>query len=134
MKQNKKKVLCIDSDPSFLNRQEEKLENKELGNYFYPFNDFRKALQFIEKQIITNNQKLHYILLDEKITGEKLPASLDKISGLKTFLKKPEVIVCTNNNSDELRNRVMQYPVVSTFLVKPIPKNYIEFLITGNSV
>ncbi len=133
MKQKRKKVLCIDSDPNFLNRQEEKLENKELDNYFFPFNNLRNALQFIEKQIIANNQKVHYILLDEKIAGEKLSNSLDKISGLKSYLKKPEVIVCTNKNSDELRNRVMQYSFVSAFLVKPIPQNYIEFLITGSS-
>ena len=132
MKRNNKKVLCIDSDPDFLDYQEEKLENEELGNYFFPFNDFRKALQFIEKQIISNNEKLHYILLDEEITGERLTRSLERISGLKSFLNRPEVIVCTRSNSDELRNQVMQYPFVSAFLVKPIPPNYIEFLITGN--
>jgi hypothetical protein len=57
--------------------------------------------------------------------------SLGKISSLKNYLKKPEVIVCTSENNNELRNKVMQFPVVSAFLVKPVPQNYIEFLITG---
>jgi len=134
MKQKRKKVLCIDSDSSFLHQQEEVLNSKELDNYFFPFNDFREALHFIEKQIIAKNKNLHYILLDEKISGAKLPSTLEKISELKSFLKKPEVIVCTNNNTEKLRNQVMQFPVVSAFLEKPIPQNYIEFLITGNSV
>ncbi len=134
MRQKRRKVLCIDSDSSFLDQKEKELEKKELGDYFFPFNDFWKAFQFVEKQIIAKNEKLHYILLDERIAGQKLAASIEKISGLKTFLKKPEVIVCTRNNSDDLRNHVMQYPIVSAFLVKPIPRSYIEFLITGDFV
>lgn len=133
MKEKRKKVLCIDSNPSFLNNQQEKLSQKELDGYFYPFNDFWEALHFLEKQIIENNKKLHYILLDEKIIGEKLSASLEKISGMKAYLKKPEIIVCTTSNSTDLRNQVMQYSFVSAILVKPIPQNYIEFLITGTS-
>lgn len=131
MDQKRKKVLCIDSDPSFLHHQEKELENKKLGKFFFPFNDFRKAVQFVEKQIIPNGEKLHYILLDDTLSGERLFPALEKIDGLNSFLKKPEIIVCTNNNSNELRNKVMQYSFVSAFLVKPIPGNYIEFLITG---
>ena len=133
MKQKRKKVLCIDSDPTFLQHQEEILEKKELDDCFFPFKDFRKAIQFIEKEVISNDGNLHYILLDEKIPGRKLTDSLEKISRFKMYLKKPDVIVSTETNSDELRNAVMQYPFVSAFLVKPIPKNYIEFLITGKS-
>lgn len=133
MKQKRKKVLCIDSDPAFLEQQKRTLEKKELDDCFYPFPDFREALQFIEKKVISNGKNLHYIILDEKITGERLTDSLEKISGIKAYLKKPDVIVCTENNNDKLRNHVMQYPFVSAFLVKPIPHNYIEFLITGNS-
>jgi hypothetical protein len=48
-------------------------------------------------------------------------------------MRKPEVIVCTVKNNTDLRNQVMQFPVVSSVLVKPIPENYIEFLITGHS-
>lgn len=133
MKQKRKKVLCIDSDPAFLRHQEDILEKKDLDDYFFPFKDFRKAVQFIEKEVINNGKNVHYILLDEKIPGKKLTDSLEKLSRFKTYLKKPDVIVSTETNNDELRNVVMQYPFVTTFLVKPMPKNYIEFLITGKS-
>lgn len=133
MKQKRKKVLCIDSDPNFLNRQQKTLSNKNLEHCFFGFNDFRGAYHFLEEQIITQNDKLHYILLDERILGRQLLSSLEKISSLKNYMKKPEVIVCTNKNNNDLRNQVMQFPVVSAFLVKPIPQNYIEFLITGHS-
>lgn len=133
MRQRKKKVLCIDSDPNFLDSQQKILSNKNLDNCFFGFNDFWGAYHFLERQIITQNEKLHYILLDEKILGHQLLSSLEKISSLKNFLKKPEVIVCTNKNNTDLRNQVMQFPVVSSVLVKPIPPNYIEFLITGHS-
>ncbi|MGC9352876.1 MAG: hypothetical protein ACP5D9_03500 [Mariniphaga sp.] len=133
MEKKRKKVLCIDSDPSFLTRQQNTLRHKNLENCFFGFNDFWEAYHFIEKQIITQNKKLHYILLDEKIPGRRLLPLLGKISALKNYLKKPEVIVCTSENNNELRNKVMQFPVVSAFLVKPVPQNYIEFLITGQS-
>lgn len=131
MKQKRKKVLCIDSDPSFLTRQQTTLSQKKLEHFFYGFNDFWDAYQFLEKQIIAQNEKLHYILLDENIMGLRLLPSLEKIASLKNYMKKPEVIVCTTQNDNDLRNQVMQFPVVSTFLVKPLPQNYIEFLITG---
>ncbi|MEE4286868.1 MAG: hypothetical protein V2I31_12000 [Mariniphaga sp.] len=133
MKQKRKKVLCIDSDPNFLNHQQRALSNKNLENCFFGFNDFWGAYHFLEKQIITQNEKLHYILLDEKILGRQLISSLEKISSLKNYMRKPEVIVCTVKNNTDLRNQVMQFPVVSSVLVKPIPENYIEFLITGHS-
>jgi response regulator of citrate/malate metabolism len=133
MKQKRKKVLCIDSDPNFLNHQQKTLSNKNLENCFFGFNDFWGAYHFLEKQIITQNEKLHYILLDEKIPGHQLLSSLEKISSLKSFMKRPEVIVCTQKSNTDLRNKVMQFPVVSSILVKPIPQNYIEFLITGHS-
>ena len=133
MTQKRKKVLFIDSDSEFLDQQKANLKDKNIDNYFFGFTDFWDALQFMEKQIIAQNRKLHYILLDEQIFGDQLDSSLEKIAGLKNFLKKPEIIICTNKNSDELRNHVMQNASISAFLVKPIPKNYVEFLITGLS-
>ena len=133
MNQKRKKVLCVDSDSSFIVKQKKELSRKDIDHFFFGFNDFWDALHFLEKQIIAQNEKLHYILLDEKIMGKQLTGSLEKISGMKSFLKKPEVIVCTSKASNELRNKVMQYPFVSAILVKPIPQNYIEFLITGRS-
>ncbi|WP_372950613.1 hypothetical protein [Mariniphaga sp.] len=133
MKQKKKNVLCIDSDPNFLNHQQKTLSDKNLEHCFFGFNDFWGAYHFLEKQIITQNEKLHYILLDEKSMGRQLLSSLEKISSLKNYMKKPEVIVCTCENNNDLRNKVMQFSVVSSFLVKPLPHNYIEFLITGQS-
>jgi CheY-like chemotaxis protein len=133
MKQKKKKVLCIDSDPAFLENQKEILEGKDLESCFFPFDNFRDAVQFVEKQVIDNGKSVHYILIDENISGKKLTDSLDKLASLKQYLKQPDIIVSTKNNDDDLRNHVMQYPFVSAFLVKPIPENYIEFLITGNS-
>ena len=131
MKDNRKKVLCIDADNDFLYQQEKNLKQKNIDNYFFPFSDFWDALNFIEKDIIEKNEKLHYILLDEKILGDQRESLLDKISEFKNYLSNPEIIFCTTNNDTNLRNKVMHYRVISAFLVKPIPENYIEFLIEG---
>jgi ActR/RegA family two-component response regulator len=132
MKNNKKKVLFIDADGDFLDRLKRDLNNKNLENYFFPFNDFWNALHFVEKQIIEKNKKLHYIILDEKIIGRQLDSSLEKISEYKNYMNNPEIIFCTSQNNSGLRNRVMQHRVITAFLVKPIPEDYVEFLITGS--
>jgi hypothetical protein len=59
MKQKKKKVLCIDSDPAFLENQKEILEGKDLESCFFPFDNFRDAVQFVEKQVIDNGKSVH---------------------------------------------------------------------------
>jgi response regulator RpfG family c-di-GMP phosphodiesterase len=131
MKQKRKKVLFIDSEKSFLEQQKEELSNKELDAHLYPFDNLDRAFEFIEKQIIEKNNKVHYILLNANIAGEQLYSSLEKFDELNGFLKKPDIIVLTEKNNHHLRNRVMQYPFVSALIVKPIPSDYIEFLITG---
>jgi response regulator of citrate/malate metabolism len=131
MKENRKKVLCIDADYDFLYQQQKYLKQKKLDKYFFPYSDFWDALNFIEKEIIEKNEKLHYILLDENILGDQRELLLDKISEFKNYLNNPEIIFCTANNDSSLRNQVMQNKVISAFLVKPVPGNYIEFLIDG---
>jgi len=131
MNSKKRKVVCINADISFLNRKKKELRQKNLENYFYPFDKYDDAIDFVENQIDKNAKRVHYILLDEKILGHQLANSLDKLSGLSYYFDKLEVIVITNNNTNDLRNKIMQYPFVSAFLVKPIPENYIEFLISG---
>lgn len=131
MQRKIKKVLCIDSEPSFIEKQKKDLSYKDLdGNLFY-FNNLTDAFEFIETQIIEKNVKLHYIILDEKVAGKHLSYSLEKFWGLNEFLKKPDIIIVTEDKNIFLRNRIMQYPFVSAFIIKPIPSNYIEFLITG---
>lgn len=132
MRQKKrKKVLCIDSEPSFLEQQKKELSNKELEDHLYSFDSLNKAFEFIENKIIKKNNKIHYIILNEKLVGKQFSNSLEKFWGLNDFLKKPDVIVVTENNNTMVRNNVMQYPFVSVYLIKPFPSNYIEFLITG---
>ncbi len=131
MQQKIKKVLCIDSEPSFIEQQKKSLSSKELDDYLYSYNNLSEAFEFIENQIIKKNNKIHYIILDEKVAGNQLSYSLEKIWGLNSFLKKPDVIVVTEDNNALIHNKIMHYPFVSVFIVKPVPSNYIEFLITG---
>lgn len=131
MQRNRKKVLCIDSESAFLEQQRKELSHKNLDDNLISFNNLTDAFKFIETQIIEKNDKLHYIILDERVVSKQLTRSLDKFRGLNQFLKKPDVIVITEENDTFLRNQIMQYPFITAFLVKPIPSNYIEFLITG---
>jgi response regulator RpfG family c-di-GMP phosphodiesterase len=132
MKRKRKKVLWIDADPVYIEHQKRELSNKELDCHLFSFCKMRDAFNFIEKQILEKNRKLHYIILDEKSIGKTfLPGSLEKFQGLNSFLKKPEIIVLTGENNNQLRNSLMQYPSVSALLMKPVPPGYIEFLITG---
>lgn len=132
MLQKRKKVLCIDSETSFIEQQKKELNRKELDGHLFSFDNLADAFDFIENQVIEKNVKIHYIILDEKIAGKKLTSSLEKFYGLNKYLRKPDIIVVAEDNNILLRNRIMQYPFVSAFLVKPIPSNYIEFLITGH--
>jgi response regulator RpfG family c-di-GMP phosphodiesterase len=134
MKEKRKRVLCLDADSSFIDNQEEQLARREIGHYFFGFTDFGEAIRFLEKEVIPQNEKLHYILLDQKMLGQPVASSLEQLARLQHFLKKTEIIVCTREKDDDLRNKVMQYPFISAFLVKPIPENYIAFLITGCSI
>jgi hypothetical protein len=132
MKRKRKKVLWIDADPLYIERQKRVLSNKELDSHLYSFNKMGDAFDFIEKQILEKNKRLHYIILDEKSIGRAmLPNSLERFQGLNDFLAKPEIIVLTSENNNLLRNSIMQYPSVSALLKKPVPPGYIEFLITG---
>ncbi len=133
MNSKKRKVVCINADEEFLEEKKKQLHQKHLENFFFPFNNFVEAVNFVENHIDKTPKRLHYILLDEKILGKQLSKSLDKLYGLTNFMDKLEVIVVTSNNTIDLRNKIMQYPFVSAFLVKPIPDNYIEFLITGSN-
>ncbi len=133
MNPKKRKVVCINADEAFLEKKKNELQQKHLENFFYPFNNFGDAVNFVENHIDSTPKRLHYILLDEKILGKQLSKSLDKLYRLTNFMNKLEVIVVTSNNTVDLRNKIMQYPFVSAFLVKPIPANYIEFLITGSN-
>src|SRR5690606_13085876 len=131
MQRKNKNVLYIDSEPSFLEQQKQDLKFKELDEHLYSFNNINEAFEFMEDHIIERNHKLHYIILNEKVVGQQLSNYLEKIWGLNEFLKRHDVIVITDNNNTMVRNKVMQYPFVSVYLVKPVPNNYIEFLITG---
>ncbi len=131
MQRKKKKVLCVDSESLFLEQQRKNLSHKDLDDNLISFNNLADAFSFIETHIIEKNDKLHYIIIDEKTVNKQLTYSLDKLWGLNHFLKKPDIIIVTEQNDAFLRNRVMQYPFVTVFLIKPIPSNYIEFLITG---
>lgn len=133
MKEKRRNVVYIDPDVTYFEKQEKKLKQKGLQNYYYPFDDFWEAVHFIEKHFVTNGGKLHYILIDEQMLGRQRTASLRKLAGFSSFLDKLEIIVCTTQNSVNLRNKIMQYTFISAFLVKPIPEEYIEFLITGVS-
>jgi response regulator RpfG family c-di-GMP phosphodiesterase len=133
MKEKRRNIVYIDPDVTYFEGQQKKLKQKGLQNYYYPFDDFWEAMHFIEKQFITNRKKLHYILVDEQMLGKQHTAPIGKLSGFSSFLDKLEIIVCTTQNSADLRNKIMQYSFISAFLVKPIPEEYIEFLITGVS-
>lgn len=132
MKQKRKKVLWIDSDPLYIERHKRVLSNKQLDNHLYSFDKMGDAFNFIEKHILEKNKRLHYIILDEKsLRNSVLTNSMEKFQGLNNFLNKPEIIVLLGDASNHSRNSIMQYPSVSALISKPIPAEYIEFLITG---
>ena len=133
MGQDKKKVVCIYSDQSFLKRQKQEMEMKEneLDHYFFPFLSFTDAYHFLRQQA-EDDRKVHYILIDEKKL-EKPTAAFNKLVDLNGLMKDMEVIFLTPNGSDGLRNNIMQYPFVSAYLIKPVPDNYIHFLIEGTA-
>ena len=133
MKEKKRNVVYIDPDITYFEGQKEKLKQKGLQNYYFPFNDFWEAVHFVEKHFVTAGRKLHYILIDEQMLGKQRTAPLEKLNGFSSFLNKLEIIVCTTKNSTDLRNKIMQNAFIGAFLVKPIPEEYIEFLITGQS-
>ena len=129
MGQYKKKVVCIYSDQSFLKRQNRELKDDELDHYFFPFRNFTDAYRFLEQQA-EDGKKVHYLLIEEKQL-KKPAASFNKLLDLNGFMKNMEVIFLTPEDRTDLRNQVMQYRFVSAYLVRPVPDNYIHFLIEG---
>ncbi len=133
MDHRKSKVVYIHSDNEFLKEQKKELNEKHLEKYFYPFNNFSDAVEFVEHTISSAPKIPHYIVLDDNIPENRFSNALDKLTGLSHYTDKLEVIVITNDSDINLRNKIMQYSFVSAFLVKPVPEDYIEFLITGDN-
>ena len=110
MTKQRKRVICIDSDPSFLTTQINKLKQNSLHHYLDSFSSFSEALQYIEDQIRNTHKKFHYILLDEGIIRNQFYHAIGRLSDFNAFLRKPEIIVYTQKNDSELRNKIMQFP------------------------
>ena len=131
MRLKRKSIVCIDSETDFLNKQKNFLIQKHLQDYFYPFSDFVKAIQFIEDLLVSGSKKLHYILIDERVLRFQMADFLEKLSSLYNSRKKLEIIILTHKNNEELRNKIMGFAFISALIIKPIPEDYFEFLITG---
>lgn len=130
MKQ-RKNVICVNSNNAFLDKKRDELQKKKLDDFFYPFTDFKSAVTFIKEEGFAEKSKIHYLILDEDILNPKPEVSFNKLSELNKTIKRMDIIVLTNNNRVELRNKIIRHPFVNAYLIKPIPENYIEFLITG---
>ena len=133
MSKKRKKVVCIDSDALFLKKQDSSLKEKGLRQFFYPFSEISEAVKFLEGKVADSCTRIHYILLDQDFISERFTSALHPIYSFDSFYAQPEIIVCAKNKNSEFRNRVMQHEFVSAIIEKPIPENYIEFLITGEN-
>lgn len=131
MSQYKNKVVCI-SNSLFLNKQKDKLKPNQLKNNFYAFNDTADVFQFLEKQI-ENGENCHYLIIDEETLNGQTAKMFNKLTDLNGFMRKMEVIVLSGKENVDLENNIMQYPFVSAYLLKPVPDNYVRFLIDGSS-
>ena len=105
------------------------LESQDLSEYLIFFDDAKEGVNYLKKSTI--EEQPDYILLDLYMPGMDGFEFLEKISKIKRINDSMEIYVCTSSKSEEDRKRVMKFPFVSAFVEKPLPDNFIEFLITG---
>lgn len=132
MQKKGKNVICIDSDTVLLEKYKNRLIQKKLENYFFPFSDYSEALKFIEKQDVEENCKIHYIVINDVKRKWSLPLIIEKLGKIFRTTQKPEIIVCRPNANTDLRNKIMQNALVTSFLIHLVNEDYFEFLITGS--
>ncbi len=131
MNKKVKNVVCIDSDSVHLEHFKTRLNKKNLLNHFFPFNDYSKAIKFIEDQDNEPAHKIHYIVINDYSKKWSLPLVIEKLSKTLITKRTPEVIVCRPNANTDLRNKIMQNALVTSFLIHLVNEDYFEFLITG---
>jgi len=128
---SQKNVLYVDSEPSLIAMQKKNLSVKNLDSNLFSFGNIEEAFHFIDSHVIRKNNKLHYVIVDERTMEAQFLNSINRLWGFKDYLKKLEIIIIADKRSVISKNHIMQYPFVSVFMIRPYPSDYIEFLITG---
>ena len=124
-----KKVFFIDDDDTLSHLYDSELKSKNLSEYLIYFNNAREGFDFLMK--CKAEDQPDYILLDLYMPGMDGFEFLRQLSKIKTINESMEIYVCTSSKREEDRKRVMQYPLVSAIMEKPLPDNFLEFLIAS---
>lgn len=122
-----KKVFLIDDDDTLSDLYDSELKSKNLSDYLIYFNNAREGFDYLKK--CKSEDQPEYILLDLYMPGMDGFEFLRQISKIKRINESMEIYVCTSSKNEEDRKRVMRFPLVSAFMEKPLPDNFLEFLI-----
>lgn len=123
-----KKIVFIDDDKEFVNFYSSVLERKGLSNYLIPFTNAKEGFNYLIKA--KKDELPEYILLDLYMAEMDGFAFLENFEKLEKVKNKVEVFVCTCSEKKEDKDRVMKYPFVFAYLQKPIPSEFLEYLIS----
>jgi CheY-like chemotaxis protein len=100
---------------------------------------FSKAANLLDHlQVIKKSQNIDsfpdYILIDMQLPDMDAASFLDRYEQIMGKSETPEVFILSSSGNKKSRDLAMQYPFVSTYLEKPVPRDLIEILVAGKSV
>ena len=124
-----KKVFLIDDDDILSDFYNLELQSKQLSDYLIYFNNAREGFDYLMK--CKAEDQPDYILLDLYMPDMDGFEFLRQISKIKNINESMEIYICSSSKNEEDRKRVMRFTLVSAFIEKPLPENFLTFLITS---
>ena len=83
-----KKVLYIESEPLLIVKQKENLSEKGLEGNLFSFLKFDDAFHFMESHLVKEQNKLHYVIVDEMALDGNFSNSINRLYNFKEYFEK----------------------------------------------
>jgi CheY-like chemotaxis protein len=131
-----KKVAIMDGNLEWVTFKDGRLKEEVMEKQVQCFSkaaNLLDHLQAIKKNKSTNGLP-DYILIDMQLPDMNATNFFDRYEKIMGRSDTPEVFILSSSGNKKNRDLAMQYPFVSTYLEKPVPRDLIEVLVAGKSV
>ena len=131
-----KKIAIVDVNPDWFILKNGRLKEDTVKNQVQCFSKAASLLDYLQtlKQSNEHDGFPDYILIDMQLPDMDAVSFFERYEQIMGKEETPEVFILSSSGNKKNRNLAMQYPFVSTYLEKPVPRDLVEMLIAGKSV